>query len=185
MSQEKEVMHGEALPDRQIEHYPPHPAETAPMLVNDISHLFHGKMRAQETEGVMSQHGARRILTLLAIHEGLRQTDIARLTHMKPPTVSVTLRKMMAEDLVRQETPFSDLRATKVFLTEKGQQHLQGVRTMLQTIDDILMQGFSEEESKLLCSLLNRMKKNLVDDLEANGLLQPLPTLLTEDDNEQ
>lgn len=180
MSQETE-----GLSNHQIEQRPPHPAETAPMLVNDISHLFHGKMRAQETEGVMSQHGARRILTLLAIHEGLRQTDIARLTHMKPPTVSVTLRKMMAEDLVRQETPFSDLRATKVFLTEKGQQHLQGVRTMLQTIDDILMQGFSEEESKLLCSLLNRMKKNLVDDLEANGLLQPLPTLLTEDDNEQ
>ena len=31
----------------------------------------------------------------------------------------------------------------------------------------------------------NRMKKNLIDDLEANGLLQPLPTPLMEDETEQ
>lgn len=181
MSQDYEIRRGRAPEDKRIDQRPPHPDETAPMIVNDISHLFHGKMRAQETEGVMSQHAARCILSLLSRHEGLRQTDIARMTHMKPPTVSVTLRKMMEEDLVRQETMFSDLRANKMYLTEKGKAYHENVRAMLHSIDDVLMRGFSEQESAQLCAMLNRMRDNLIADLEACGLLRPMPTPPVED----
>ena len=94
MKESSEKRSGRATDDsRLIERHPPCPGETAPMIINDISHLFHGKMRSVETEGVMSQHGARCILSALAHNEGLRQTDLVRITHMKPPTVSVTLRK--------------------------------------------------------------------------------------------
>ena len=36
---------------------------------------------------------------------------------------------------------------------------------MLRRLDDILMQGFSSEETEQLCGMLNRMRDNLLQDL--------------------
>ena len=159
--------------DCLISRHPPHPQETPPMIINDISHLFHGKMRSTQTEGVLSQHGARMILSILSREEGLRQTDLVRMTHMKAPTISVLVKKMAAEGLLTHEIRFSDMRTVCLYLTDKGRQAHLVTHQALHTTDDILMQGFTEEETQLLKSMLCRMRNNLLTDLEQNGLLRP------------
>ena len=156
--------------------------ETPPMIINDISHLFHGKMRSVQTEGLLSQHGARMILATLAHHRGLRQTDLVRLTHMKAPTISVLIKKMEAEGLVTGTVLEDDQRAVRLQLTEKGQQLHEVTRAVLRATDEIMMQGFTQQETEQLKGYLNRVRSNLLADLEQNGLLRPAKA---QDDGEE
>ncbi len=140
--------------------------ETAPMMVNDISHLFFGKVRSLEPEGVMSQHSARSILRLLVRGDGIRQNEIASVLHLTPPSVSATLRRMEGEGLITRRACEGDGRAVRVYLTDKGREYDKEVRAMLRRLDDILMQGFDESETRILCDLLNRMRNNLLCELQ-------------------
>lgn len=167
--------------ERLICHHPQHPNETPPMIINDIAHLFRGKMRSCESEGIMSQHGARMILSALSHHDGLRQIDLVHLTHMKAPTVSVLIKKMAAEGLLTHEVQLGDLRAVRLHLTEKGRGIEEGSRKTLRATDEIMMQGFSAAENEQLKVLLCRVRENLVADLESRGLLRPAPTLPDEE----
>ena len=54
-------------------------------------------------------------------------------------------------------------------LTDKGREYDEGVRAMLRHLDEILMQGFEEEERRTLCELLNRMRNNLLSELQRDG----------------
>lgn len=143
--------------------------ETAPMMVNDISHLFFGKVRQMEPEGVMSQHSARSILRLLVRQDGVRQTEIAAALHLSAPSVSATLRRMENEGLICRRACEGDGRAVRIYLTDKGREYDEGVRAMLRHLDEILMQGFEEEERRTLCELLDRMRNNLLSELQRDG----------------
>lgn len=155
-----------------LERRPPRPPhETPPMIVNDISHLFFGKVRSLEPEGVMSQHSARCILRLLVRQEGMRQGDIANELHLSAPSISATLRRMEGEGLVCRRACEGDSRAVRVYLTDKGREYDEGARAMLRRLDAILMQGFDESEAELLAAMLCRMRENLLNDLsqESDG----------------
>ena len=152
-------------------HRPPRPPhETPPMIVNDISHLFFGKVRALEPEGAMSQHSARCILRLLVRGDGVRQSDIAAELHLSAPSISATLRRMEAEGLVCRRACEGDSRAVRVYLTDKGREYDEGARAMLRRLDDILMQGFDRAETEQLTAMLCRMRENLLKDLSQDGL---------------
>ena len=145
---------------------PPRPEhETAPMMVNDISHLFFSKVRSLEPEGIMSQHSARCILRLLVREDGLKQAEIATALHLSAPSVSTTLRRMESEALICRRECEGDGRAVRIYLTGKGREYDADARAMLRRLDSLLMQGFSEEESATLCAFLTRMRDNLLRDL--------------------
>ena len=149
-----------------LQHRPPRPPhETPPMIVNDISHLFFGKVRSLEPEGVMSQHSARCIIRLLVRGDGVRQNEIADALHLSAPSVSATLRRMEAGELICRRVCEGDGRAVRVYLTDKGREYDEGVRAMLRRLDGILMDGFSETETEQLTALLCRMKENLLKNL--------------------
>ncbi len=144
------------------EKLPPHCAPTPPMLVNEIARLFHGRMRTYDLEGVMSQDSARQIMRQLSRADGCSQLDLVRKTHLKAPTVSVTLKRMEEEGLVERRSDELDLRVTRVYLSEKGREHNRLVRERLHGIDAELMQGFTEEESDQLLHFLERMRDNIL-----------------------
>ena len=137
---------------------------TPPMLVNQISRLCHNRMRSYDLDGVMSQESARHIMRELAHEDGCSQLDLVHRTHLKAPTVSVTLKRLEDEELVRRESDPFDLRVIRVFLSEKGRQHNQAVRERIQALDGKLMQGFSQEETDRLLHFLERMRDNILSD---------------------
>ena len=147
-----------------------HPAPTPPMLVNEIARLFGARMRMHDLEGVVSQDSARLIMRALIHTDGCSQLELVRQTHLKPPTVSVTLRRMEEEGLVERRQNLMDMRAVCVYLTEKGKAHNQEIRTRLDEIDNELMRGFTEEETEVLRQMLERMRDNILpSDLKNNS----------------
>lgn len=135
---------------------------TPPMLVNEIARLFHARMRQYDLVGVMSQDSARLMMRALSREDGVSQLHLTNVTHLKAPTVSVTLKKMEEEGLVRREQDKIDLRMTRVYLTEKGKAHNRRVWERLQGLDAELMRSFSAEESEILRALLERMRDNIL-----------------------
>ncbi len=137
---------------------------TPPMLVNEIARLFHAQMKSYDLTGVMAQDSARLIMRELAREDGVSQLQLTRWTHLKPPTVSVTLKKMEDEGLVVREQNEEDLRSVRVLLTEKGRAHNRRVFERLKALDALLMQGFDEAECEVLLGFLMRMRENILPD---------------------
>lgn len=146
--------------------FPPPPGRerevTPPMLVNEIARLFGARMRRDELPGVMSQDSARLIMRTLAYRDGCSQLDLVRETRLKPPTVSVTVKKMEDEGLVLRRTDGEDSRVVRVFLTGAGWEHHRSVLCRLRQADAELTRGFTPEETEQLLRLLTRMRDNIL-----------------------
>ena len=155
MSKKEFDAQGTPMPERaELNHL-----SRVPRLVLDISRQL--RSRARHTDGVMAQHAARVLMSHLAVCGETNQLLLAQKTHFSTPTVSVLLRRMEAEGYVCRIESEKDRRVMLVSLTEKGiafdREHLWRICEN----DRLAMQGFSEEEKKTLCLLLDRMYENL------------------------
>ena len=134
----------------------------APRLIIEISRLLRARMQEGEQQDVMAQNSARLVLGHLAVQECVNQLELVRLTHLRPPTVSVLLRQMEADGYVTRTRDENDGRAVLVRLTEKGRAwdrtHLGRIRTN----DHIAMRDISPEQEQELTELLLRIRDNLL-----------------------
>lgn len=143
-------------------------SDTPIKLCNEISRLFRAMVRANENrEGVMTQQGAHLVLSTLALHDGIHQLDLVEQTHLRPPTVSVILRKMEAEGLVERRSDPDDLRAVRVYLSEAGRVLDKENIERIKRIDAIALKNLSEQEISTLMSLLPKIRNNLLERGEA------------------
>lgn len=132
-------------------------------LCNEIARLFRGKMREREdAEGVMTQPGAHLVLAFLASGDGTTQLELVHSTHLKAPTVSVILKKMEEEGIVRRECDKNDGRAVRVFLTEHGREIDREHIKLIKSVDSKALSGIDEKECETLMLLLTRIRNNLI-----------------------
>ncbi len=135
------------------------------LLITEISKLLHDKMR-RNSEDLGFKTGYRQILRFLAHEDGVTQVDIARHSHFTAPTVSVTLKKMEDEGLIRRKTDKNDTRRTRVFITEKGKEWESQLFEKVLDCENILVRGLSEAESDELCRLLRKVRENILSETE-------------------
>lgn len=142
--------------------------DTPNRLCHEISRLFHAKMRegASSDDGVMSQPGAKHILGVLAVFDGITQLDIVKQTNLRPPTVSVILKKMEEQGIVERKNNPEDMREIRVYLTEYGKKLDKQAIAKIKKIDSIALSGISEEENETLMRLLKKIRDNLLGDKE-------------------
>lgn len=137
-----------------------YPAPTPMMQVIHLSKLFRDKLRrASEEAGVPG--GYRSILMELSHFDHMTQYELAKRTHLTPPTVSVTLQKMEHDGYITRTPDEHDLRQMQVALTEKGAEVELANRTRANALEQTILEGFSDEDKAVLASLLGRMEDNL------------------------
>ena len=128
-------------------------------LCNDISRLCRARMRGEgEMDGVLSQPGARAILSMLGVSDGLSQRELVKATYLRPPTVSVILQKMEEVGIVERRVDALDRRIVRVHLTERGRE----TDARIQQNDAHAMAGLSADECETLLRLLGKIRDNLV-----------------------
>ncbi len=147
---------------------------TPGMLVSEISKLFHDQMN-QKSEQLGFKNGYRQILRHLARKDGVTQIDLVHATHLKAPTISVTLKKMEEEKLVRRETDKNDQRQTHVYLTDKGREMERAFFGKLVETESVLLRNVSAEEKETLCNILKKMRGNLLDEMGLPADWRPRP----------
>ena len=133
----------------------------AGLLINEISKLFHNKMRKNSDE-LGFKTGYRQVLRFLAHEDGVTQVDIARDAHFTAPTVSVTLKKMEEEGIVSRRRDEKDARAVRIYLTDNGRsidsEHIKSIKS----VDSEALRGLTDEEQKMLMALLTKIRNNLI-----------------------
>jgi len=142
---------------------PEHMREPTPMmLVNEVSKIFHNILR-ETGEQYNIQNSFRAILFHLSIKDGVTQLHLSQVTHLKPPTISVTLQKMENEGYVTRVADQYDMRQTHVYITEKGAQYNNKIREIIKSIEEKITGDFSQEELQLLTELLKKMRSSMIE----------------------
>lgn len=133
-------------------------APTPTMLIFDVNKLFHDEITSVEKD---MQNSCRSIVYYLSLEDGVSQLKLSQLTHLKPPTISITLRAMEADGYVERRIDENDKRQVNVYLTPKGKRHDEKMRNCVNEFEKKAMRGFTEEEKATISELLTRMKNNL------------------------
>lgn len=138
------------------------PRDSKPsMLINEISKLFRDQMR-EHAEKLGFQPGYRQMLMHLAHEDGITQVALVRLSHFKAPTVSVTLKKMEAEGLIRRETDAADQRQTRVYLTDKGRALDSTLIGRVIEFENRMLTGLTKEDEETLLRYLKHIRDNIL-----------------------
>ena len=101
------------------------------------------------------------VLFKLEDHEGVVQADLAKKLEVTPATLTNLLHRMERSGLVRREKDEIDVRATRVYLTEKGKATLEKAKLLVEEMDQITFSGFSETEREQMWDYLERVHQNL------------------------
>lgn len=142
--------------------------DVVPRLMREITRLGRARMRSCD-HSVMARESTRLIIISLSHGEGVTQLDLVKKTHLRPPTVSVELKRLEEEGYIRREQDPDDMRAMRVYFTEKGRQlDRESFGHALET-DAIIMNGITAEESATLEKLLTRMRENILNELNPKG----------------
>lgn len=139
--------------------------QAAPMmLIRDVNKMCDALIRSCSEDNI--QDSFRNLLFYLNFNNGCTQLTLANLTHLKAPTVSVTLQKMESEGFVTRRPNTEDLRQTLVFITDKGKAYNDRLYNTVKEIDAEIFSGVSEEDQKKLCYILNTVIDNLIKNME-------------------
>ena len=94
--------------------------------------------------------------------DGVSQLELARATHLKAPTVSVTLKGMEADGLVVRKVDENDARVIHVYLTEKGRKTDDKIREIHHMLDSRMTEGIPQSELDALVATLTKLRDNML-----------------------
>lgn len=130
------------------------------MLMHDISKMFHLEMKKRTNED-SKMVTYRPILHMLIHHDGCNQLDVAKFTMLKAPTISITLKNMEFDGLIRKECDKDDKRNVKIFLTEKGKEQNEKMRLLCNNLKDDILAGIDTNEQEEVKIILLKIINNL------------------------
>ena len=128
--------------------------------VNEASYLF-GAYVCRELDRIGMRYSYRHIMKPLMDNESLTQLELVKITNLKAPTISITLRNMERDGIVRREKNDNDRRETHVFITDKGKKMYAKVLTALDKAEKTMLKGLSEKELNAMRTTLEKMSANL------------------------
>ncbi|MEU7867136.1 MarR family transcriptional regulator [Dactylosporangium sp. NPDC049140] len=101
------------------------------------------------------------LLDQLWREDGLTTGDLARRLDVEVPTITRMTQRMEAAGLVARARDETDRRVVRIVLTPLGESLRGRVPEALDAIGARALRGFSDEESRQLIGLLDRVSENL------------------------
>ena len=101
------------------------------------------------------------LLARLSVQSGISQKELSEKSCKDQPNITRILDKLEEKGLIRREANPDDRRGFLVFLTESGSSLREKAVSIVRATLSETLKGFSEEETVLLKTLLNRIFDNL------------------------
>lgn len=114
--------------------------------------------------GLKACHGS--YLSVICACPGITQDQLARRIFINKSNVARQLAILEEDGFVERRSCTEDKRAMRVYPTEKAQQVLPQVNTILVRWEECLTQDLSEKEKILLTQMLCKMKLHAADWME-------------------
>ena len=133
--------------------------------VNEVSYLY-GELVCRDMDKIGMRYSYRYILKPLMENKTLTQLELVNLTGQKAPTVSITLRNMENDGIVRREKNSTDRRETHVYITDKGKKMYKKVLSTLDKADKTMLKDVPEDDLEDFIKILEKMKSNLMQSVK-------------------
>ena len=133
------------------------------MLCGEIGRLV-GRSLREKTEKAGMNDSYRPFIHNLYERDDMTQLELAKLTHLTAPTVSVTLQKMEQNGLITRTPDPQDMRQIRVRLTQQGRELHHIVVEIVKETEQNVLSGVTPEEQELLKKLLGKMRDNLLNE---------------------
>ncbi|MCW4115332.1 MarR family transcriptional regulator [Aurantimonas sp. MSK8Z-1] len=122
------------------------------------------------------------VLLALGDHDGMSLRDLAARLAVRPPTITKTVARLIAQGLIEKRSSETDARQSHAFLSEKGRALVDEVRAAQKAVERSALKGLSDKERKTLRKLLQRVEKNLATAGRAAAEAAAAPATPSEDD---
>lgn len=134
-------------------------------LLACIVNQLHQRVISMPTEVIPGGMTASQLSTLGFLYfsrkEDVYQRDIEANFKLRRSTVSSQLNTLEKKGLIQRVPVPQDARLKKLVLTEEGLRISGEVLQMLHKINDLMIQGLSQEEITCLSNLLSKVEKNI------------------------
>ena len=135
-------------------------------MFHEINKLFFENIK-NETKMIGINPTYRFIFMVLSQNkDGLTQSEICNLVHLKKSSVSELLQQMEIEELIIREKSNLDNRKTIVKLTNKGKSLDNKIKSVFKKYELIMSSSLSGKEKENLISYIDRLKNALKGGLE-------------------
>ncbi len=133
--------------------------------VNQASFLFASAVyREMDKIGIRPSY--RNIMQSLCDNESLTQLELVKITNLKAPTISITLRCMERDGIVTRVKNDIDRRETHVAITDKGRKMYQKMLASIDKIQKKMTNGLTDKELEQMSSTLKKICDNLGSDAD-------------------
>ncbi len=97
------------------------------------------------------------VLTTVAQHEGLSQTDLVRLTGIDRSTLADVVQRLLRRGIIQRERTMQDGRTYAVSLSAAGRQLLDAIKPHARRADRTVISCLGEEDGKQAAQILSRL----------------------------
>lgn len=101
------------------------------------------------------------ILCYLSENPNATQKDIADCLGISPASVAVSVKRMEKAGVISRQTDKDDARRNNLSLTKKGRELNEFALQTFAQVDSAKISGLTDEEIKLMLSLIKKMNNNL------------------------
>ena len=127
-------------------------------ILGPTAHIYRSYLaymaKELETYGIGS--GQFEFLLVLYHKDGVSQETLAKLLKVSKATSARAIQNLEKEGYVYRERDESDLRAYRVYLTDKGKEMRNIIFEKLTAFTDILFSGFTSEEKEIFRLLIHK-----------------------------
>jgi DNA-binding MarR family transcriptional regulator len=134
-------------------------------ILGPIAHIYRSYLThmAKELEAYRVGSGQFEFLIILYHRDGISQENLAKILNVSKATSARAIQSLEKEGYVYRERDENDLRAYRVYLTEKGKEMRDIVFKKLISFMDILFSDFTLEEKEIFRLLIHKAAIKLFD----------------------
>ncbi len=134
-----------------------------------VIHLLHrasqraSEIFAQETRDFDLTARQYAVITTVAHHEGLSQTDLVRITGIDRSTLADVVQRLLKRGVIQRERTMQDGRTYAVSLSQEGRELLESIKPYARRADRLVLSCLGEEDGKLATQILGRLLRKVDD----------------------
>ena len=139
----------------------------ADTIDKSVIHLLHrasqraSEIFAQETRDFDLTARQYAVITTVAQHEGLSQTDLVRLTGIDRSTLADVVQRLLKRGVIQRERTTQDGRTYAVSLSSEGRGLLESIKPHARRADRLVLSCLGDEDSKVAIQILGRLLRKV------------------------
>lgn len=105
--------------------------------------------------------GQDKIMLALDQENGLSPSQLAERLGVRPPTITKTINRLVAQGFLEKRASDIDARRAHVYLTESGAEAIRAIEKSVRRTEKQALKDLDKKEQKMLMKLLARVEDNL------------------------